>query len=238
MLGGEEDLSLEQDLDQMQRDNKIRCFRVHLPPSFAEEALMTTQDYHTALLRAASHADESGTEQFSSDLHEVMARGLHTKVVEAFIGQILPRHVSSSISSSDLLDDLKEVQKKPDHDPEPELTVSTLMQLGALSRSPKDHTTYLFSIPGLGQLLSYIRKGREEVMGILGARQHKELMVSELLKVKLRKSRLSVTWHLHDLVSLGSGVVRVKGPNGRYMIKILNDSRTKKRKAGGVISSL
>lgn len=232
LLGEEGDLNLERDLDQMRRANTLRTFLVHLPPSFNEEGLMTISDYSETLFRAASRADVS-VQPSTSDLDDPgLVRGLHTRVVEAFIRKILPQHTSASISSLDLLNDLKENMERDD--PEPELTISTLLQLGALSRQPNDHTTYQFSIPGLGQLLTFIRKGREEIMGILSSRQYKEMSVSELLKIKMKKSKLSVSWHLRDLVSLGNGVTRVRAPNGRHMIKIGSEgeAKRKKRRAG------
>ena len=212
LMGDDGALTMERDLDEMRRLNRVRLFRVNLPPTFNEEALMTIDDYREALTTRATQSH------------------LHTKVVEAFMSKILPRHTSVSIASSELVDDLK-VSTLPDGI-DPEASISILMQLGALSRQPGDHhdTRYMFSVPSLGPLLKFIIKGREEVLGILSSRQYKEMSVDELLKVKLKRSKLSISWHLRDLVSLGNGVVRSRGPHGKIMIKIIGEGSGRGRK--------
>lgn len=80
-----------------------------------------------------------------------------------------------------------------------EQSVSCLLHMQVLLF--KSATSFYFSVPGIGRLLSALRLGRKEVLSLLRKRTYKELPLRDLLALPaLKSSPCRVEFHLREML--------------------------------------
>jgi hypothetical protein len=79
--------------------------------------------------------------------------------------------------------------------------LTTLVRRGLLLH--RDSLSYWLSIPNAGLFMKDLRKGREELVRMLKRAKFKEVLQHDLVKRKLRGSKLGVKYHVADLVGMG-----------------------------------
>ena len=82
-----------------------------------------------------------------------------------------------------------------------------VQRLGFLLPTPRlDDEAYSFSVPGVGKLVSAIRKTRTLIIRTLKRTKYKEMHEQQLKKAKLAHSCFQVEFHLADME--GCGLIR------------------------------
>ena len=61
-------------------------------------------------------------------------------------------------------------------------------------------TSWWFAIPGVSPFIKSLTKGRSMVQQMLKKSKYKELLRSELMGRKMTVSKLSMEFHLHDVI--------------------------------------
>lgn len=106
------------------------------------------------------------------------------------------------------------------NDPVKDLEVVRLLQRSGFLIDHVKHTrgnasSYQLWSPRFGFFVASLVEGRKEILKLLQARKHKELSESQLLRAKLKKTKLGINYHLRDLI--GIGLVKVlQTPAGRF----------------------
>lgn len=95
-----------------------------------------------------------------------------------------------------------------------EARVTVLLNCGLIARHPAHINTFLFGVPDVGPLVLAIRKGREELLGLVSRRKYSEIFEKEVTGRKLQRSHLDMTFHIRDLIGLGDihRVATTSGP--------------------------
>ncbi|CAI5721581.1 hypothetical protein KXD40_004654 [Peronospora effusa] len=92
-------------------------------------------------------------------------------------------------------------------DQEIRAVVGQIQRLGFLLPTTRlDDEAYFFSVPGIGKLISAIKKTRMLILSTLKRAKYKEMQEQQLKKVKLRHSRFQLEFHLADMD--GCGLIR------------------------------
>lgn len=86
----------------------------------------------------------------------------------------------------------------------------------AIRGSHSSVIAYWFGVPECGRLVSYLRDGRTELVSRLKRTHYKEMPKTELMKVKLSRSALSVDFHIRDGVGVGLVSV-ISTPAGQFV---------------------
>ena len=77
----------------------------------------------------------------------------------------------------------------------------------------RDTVSYWTAIPNAGPVLGWMRKGRVEILAMLKRAKYREVLRRDLLKRKLRGSKLGMPFHIADVVGLGL-VTSIKTTSG------------------------
>ena len=64
----------------------------------------------------------------------------------------------------------------------------------------KTQSSWWFAIPGVSPFVRSFTKGRSMVKQIIQRSKFKEILQSELVARKMRVSKLSMEYHIHDLI--------------------------------------
>lgn len=73
--------------------------------------------------------------------------------------------------------------------------------MGSGTRSSTED--FSFALPYCGDFVKSIDSGRCEIVNIIKRSRYKQILGSKLDSIKLRKSSMSVQWHVKDLVGSG-----------------------------------
>lgn len=122
------------------------------------------------------------------------------RVVEVYL-KSLGEHHGVSITKADLTR----------HTKLGEDGVARLMNRGLLLH--RDTVSYWTAIPNAGPVLGWMRKGRVEILAMLKRAKYREVLRRDLLKRKLRGSKLGMLFHIADVVGLGL-VTSIKTTSG------------------------
>lgn len=79
----------------------------------------------------------------------------------------------------------------------------SVIRRGGMGSTRSSIEEFCFALPYCGEFVRSIDTGRCELINIIRRSRHGEMLGSKLDNVKLRKSSMSVQWHVKDL--LGSG---------------------------------
>lgn len=78
----------------------------------------------------------------------------------------------------------------------------TLVRVGCLAI--RDATSYWLSFPRTGLLLQHIREGRSRLVRMIRNSKYKQILQKDLLKRKMKQSRLSMQYHISDAIGRGT----------------------------------
>lgn len=82
-----------------------------------------------------------------------------------------------------------------------------IQRLGFLLPTTRlDDEAYSFSLPGIGKVVSAIKKTRTLILSTLKRTKYKEMHEQQLKKLKLKHSRFQLEFHLADME--GCGLIR------------------------------
>ncbi|KAK1947699.1 Serine/threonine-protein kinase 19 [Phytophthora citrophthora] len=85
--------------------------------------------------------------------------------------------------------------------------VGKIQRLGFLLPTTRlDDEAYSFSVPGIGKLVSAIKKTRSLILNTLKRTKYKEMHEQQLKKAKLKHSPFQLEFHLTDME--GCGLIR------------------------------
>ncbi|CAH0513599.1 unnamed protein product [Peronospora belbahrii] len=94
-----------------------------------------------------------------------------------------------------------------ENDQEVQAVVRQIQRLGFLIPTTRlDDEAFFFSVPGIGKLISAIKKTRTLILGTLKRVKYKEVLEQQLKKIKLKHSRFQLEFHLADME--GCGLIR------------------------------
>lgn len=93
-----------------------------------------------------------------------------------------------------------------------EAAVLALVKQGCLAM--RDATSYWLSFPKTGLLLKHLRAGREHLARMIRNSKFKEVLQRDLLKRKLKVTKLPIRYHISDALGRGSleAVMTTSGP--------------------------
>ena len=93
-----------------------------------------------------------------------------------------------------------------------------IQRLGFLLPTTRlDDEAYSFSVPGIGKLVSAIKKTRMLILSTLKRTKYKEVQEQQLKKVKLKHSRFQLEFHLADMDGCGL-IQRTKVTSGVLVV--------------------
>ncbi|KAJ8525225.1 hypothetical protein ON010_g15890 [Phytophthora cinnamomi] len=99
--------------------------------------------------------------------------------------------------------------------------VGRIQRLGFLLPTTRlDDEAYSFSIPGIGKLVSAIKKTRTQVLGTLKRMKYKEMHEQQLKKAKLKHSSFPLEFHLADME--GCGLIRRTKVTSGVLVAVAN----------------
>lgn len=104
--------------------------------------------------------------------------------------------------------------------PDLEKVVSHLLNQGILARLPSNSFGYQFASPSVGLVVTNVLRGRKEFLTAIARRKNKCVMERDLAsgKMDLKKSILSVRFHLRDLQGRGELLVVDSKSNKKYCL--------------------
>jgi serine/threonine-protein kinase 19 len=112
-------------------------------------------------------------------------------LAEGYITDLIPKYKDTIITHSLLTQTLKCDNSD----------LALLMKLGLfLSKSVSE---LYFNVPESGRFVMSVKNGRIELQSILGRKKYKEMMLHTLRERRLKKSHLSIDWHIKELMGLG-----------------------------------
>eukprot|EP00472_Partenskyella_glossopodia_P010656 CAMPEP_0197529522 /NCGR_PEP_ID=MMETSP1318-20131121/28641_1 /TAXON_ID=552666 /ORGANISM="Partenskyella glossopodia, Strain RCC365" /LENGTH=334 /DNA_ID=CAMNT_0043085013 /DNA_START=202 /DNA_END=1203 /DNA_ORIENTATION=+ len=179
---------VDREVSRLRLRNKIRVFEI--PAAQGCQAVMLHSDYldtvHGILIGEGKAAGQVGRAflECTSDLKSVdvdrrqlvrliqsKAKGVRSALEDTHTGSI------SSMSDDRIL--------------------THLVNLGLVLR--KSVEEFYFAIPDVGALLIDIRNARKEIRRIVNRCMYKEILLKELEKKKLKKSRMGIQFHIRDM---------------------------------------
>ncbi|KUF86372.1 hypothetical protein AM587_10003015 [Phytophthora nicotianae] len=125
----------------------------------------------------------------------------------AAYGRALPTLTSLSTAPLQVL--ISRMSKVVSFSDESEIRVmmGCIQRLGFLLPTTRlDDEAYSFSMPGIGKLVSAIKKTRTQIVSTLKRTKYKEMHEQQLKKLKTKHSRFQLEFHLADME--GCGMVR------------------------------
>jgi hypothetical protein len=82
--------------------------------------------------------------------------------------------------------------------------IGCLLEAGFLCRDhTRSDTAFMFCVPKQGAVFRHMLAGRQELIGWIGKRRYKEVKEAELMKLKLKGSKLAIPFHIQDLLGMG-----------------------------------
>jgi hypothetical protein len=98
------------------------------------------------------------------------------------------------------------------------LYVRHIQRLGFLLPTTRlDDEAYSFSVPGVGKVVSAIKKTRTLILSTLKRTKYKEMLEQQLKKLKLKHSRFQLEFHLADMEGCGL-IRRTKATSGVLVV--------------------
>jgi len=174
--------AVDREINRLRKANKIRYFA--LPTGGRDcQAIMLTEDFVDAVT--------------TSIYAEKNARA--GKIGMVFL-QCLPKLTSSYIAKSKLFEILQATEDASITKEDAESVTSLLMRLGVLIRRRAGE--YLFSIPRASGLIVALHDARKEIKRIIQKRMYKEILLKELEKKRLKKSKMDIEYHIRDMHGL------------------------------------
>eukprot|EP00890_Picochlorum_soloecismus_P002493 jgi/Picsp_1/3244/NSC_06084-R1_serine threonine-protein kinase 19 len=184
----------DMDIDKLRRENKIRVFNFQSDVP-RDIGLMETREYNCLIDRCRAEAKDTS-----------MARYAH--VFDWLKDDVLIQCTSPIISRDSLGRFLSRPLGRTSKRELQEGHFDTLLHFSVIRRGGMGSTRssieeFCFALPYCGEFVRSIDTGRCELINIIRRSRHGEMLGSKLDNVKLRKSSMSVQWHVKDL--LGSG---------------------------------
>eukprot|EP00466_Bigelowiella_natans_P012124 jgi/Bigna1/34904/e_gw1.7.115.1 len=169
--------AVDREINRLRKANKIRYFA--LPTGGRDcQAIMLTEDFVDAVTKKNARAGKIGM---------------------VFL-QCLPKLTSSYIAKSKLFEILQATEDASITKEDAESVTSLLMRLGVLIRRRAGE--YLFSIPRASGLIVALHDARKEIKRIIQKRMYKEILLKELEKKRLKKSKMDIEYHIRDMHGL------------------------------------
>jgi hypothetical protein len=203
---------VNQDLQEMRRKGELRQLHVE----HCGILIVREKDYRSLV----------GTLLNSANLDRENAE-LEAKVLDKFIHLVLPQARDLAISKARLEELLGLGSDRT--------IMLVLQRLGFIvfqTHGPNVDfvdTSYWFSLPNMGVLITEIEQGRKELVNIIQKQKpHKEIFLSKLQAKhrKLKGSSLSLEYHLKDAIGMGIIVARDTAIEGKSSLFLLPDKLT------------
>jgi len=121
------------------------------------------------------------------------------KIGRVFL-RCLPKLTSLYIAKSKLFEILQGTEDASISKEDAESVTSLLMRLGVLIR--RRASEYFFSIPRASGLLVALHNARKEIKRIIQKRMYKEILLKELERKRLKKSKIDIEYHIRDMHGL------------------------------------
>jgi serine/threonine-protein kinase 19 len=170
---------VDKELDQLKRNGQIRVFKF----------LSDKNDY--AIVMYSDFLNQIQTLK-----HENANNPENCDIFDRYVNNVLPRYTDVHITK-DMLLKLMFVDE-----PINDNAITLLVNSGLLLLHEVD--SYWFSIPRAASFIKSLVRGRKEILSILKRQKFKEMLLSELEKRRLRYSILNISFHVKDLIELGS----------------------------------
>eukprot|EP01127_Copromyxa_protea_P019459 TRINITY_DN6322_c0_g1_i1.p1 TRINITY_DN6322_c0_g1~~TRINITY_DN6322_c0_g1_i1.p1 ORF type:complete len:263 (-),score=38.35 TRINITY_DN6322_c0_g1_i1:82-870(-) len=131
---------------------------------------------------------------FMEDFHKIVDRikaeiqnPENVSLLENFVEKVILQHSHVSITAQGLRNLMED----------PECNILELVSMGFLVQV---NDVYLFTVPGSAKVYAPARAVRTELMTMMNRQPFKEILLSRLEKKRLKKSRLGMLFHVHDMV--------------------------------------
>jgi hypothetical protein len=213
---------IEHELDELLKEGIIRQFQMHhLGPTvtgycYTDDLISYIRKFinsSTTSTYSPSKLNKNNTKQLTTfekqqqqlTLNRQVANNERTKILgEKFISDVMPQCTNTVISQQHL----KQLLQCQDTD------IPLLMHLGLITI--KDNYDFYFNVPSAGQFITDVKKGREEVQSMLRRKKYKEIMLHTLQERTLKKSSLTIVWHMRELLGLGLAEI-IETSNGKMV---------------------
>ncbi|KAG3099871.1 hypothetical protein PI124_g9866 [Phytophthora idaei] len=181
--------------------NKGELVTLKIPTGSEDTAILRAEDYIAEVKKYENIFREQlrqhpGDPAISSKLNAMAA-----------YGRALPKLTSLSTAPLQVLISRTSEGGGTAGEPEIRAMVGCVQRLGFLLPTTRlDDEAYSFSIPGIGKLVSAIKKTRTQILSTLKRTKYKEMHEQQLKKAKLKHSRFQLEFHLGDME--GCGLIR------------------------------
>jgi len=196
---------VDKELEELRRTNFIRICK--LLTGCEDFAIVLTSDYVTLIQYTKEHFKSKNKENTSNMSTEY-------KIFDLFMDN-LPKFWDVSVTKDNLEKALYPTGGKLSED-----DITILINAGFLLL--RDVNTYWISIPNVGRFVKSVVQGRKELLSFIKKQKWQEILEKDLLKRKLRYSKLDNTFHLKDLI--GKGFVTTAETTAGPLIRLVDQS--------------
>ncbi|KAF4036821.1 Serine-threonine protein kinase 19 [Phytophthora infestans] len=190
---------IDQNVHRLRTKGKLVTFKI---PTGSEDTVILRAEDYIAEVKKHEKIFREQLRQHPGDT----AISLKLNAVAAF-GRALPQLTSLTTAPLQvLISRMRECGCSADEQ-EIRAMVGCIQRLGFLLPTTRlDDEAYSFSVPGIGKLVSAIRKTRTQILSTLKRTKYKEMHEQQLKKAKLKHSRFRLEFHLADME--GCGLIR------------------------------
>ncbi|ETN01132.1 hypothetical protein PPTG_24109 [Phytophthora nicotianae INRA-310] len=190
---------IDQNVHRLRNKGKLVTFRI---PTGSEDTVIIRAEDYIAEVKKYENIFREQLRQHPGD----SAISLKLNAMAAY-GRALPTLTSLSTAPLQVL--ISRMSKVVSFSDESEIRVmmGCIQRLGFLLPTTRlDDEAYSFSMPGIGKLVSAIKKTRTQIVSTLKRTKYKEMHEQQLKKLKTKHSRFQLEFHLADME--GCGMVR------------------------------
>ncbi|TMW65028.1 hypothetical protein Poli38472_009195 [Pythium oligandrum] len=207
--------AVDQSLYRFRQDGTLVCFRIPTGPD--EYAVIRQSDFKSILRKweAALRPVDPITDKSISVANDEKIAAL------VALQRALPRLAAQNVLTTDVLIDVLTSTLGGDDEEAFRTHIKNLQRLGFLLTTPQlDNQAYQLSVPGVGKLVTAVKKTRSDILSVLKRTKYKEAFEHQLKKTKLRRSKLDMEYHLTDME--GCGLVRRTQVTSGTLVSLVN----------------
>ena len=221
---------VDQCIDKMKRENKIRHFRVHIDKTKRKKIvkdlntniernrnqLVHKQYYDNGIIDLYAFTNQYNNYiiqnlqlQFVSDndQDDNNNNAFYYKILDNFINKLLPNYYNHLISKQEIVKYLIDETIIYDNKSKKEMIdkiISLLMSCGLILQ--KMDNIYSFSYPKSSKITRSIGCGRKEIISFIWKKKYHETLKKDILLHKMKESCLDSLFHYRDL--LGAQIIK------------------------------
>ncbi|GLE06190.1 hypothetical protein PINS_up015432 [Pythium insidiosum] len=194
---------VDQNVQRLRRDGIVVCMKS--PIDRNERLLVRWHDYERLVVQHEERLRAKRTRR-DSEASKNTAADEYPEALEVFRAALSELSQQSPLTFSCLVRVLAQRDDNSERDQQSlvQKRIALLQRLGFLRPSTElEAEAYELSMPGLGKLITAVKKTRADLLAALRRTKHKEAFEHQLKKLKLRHSSFELEYHLSEMEGIG-----------------------------------